>query len=87
MAEFRRRTSFALSPVTRAAEMRWRGDAEDVDIAARTARLLKTTIVAASCTPDTLTLTFSNGDKLDLVDSAQYESLVISNGNDPMIVI
>ena len=78
---------FRFTPSGTTEEMHWRGASEDIEIAARTVRLLKTTIVAASCTPDVLTLTFSNGDSLDLIDSTQCESVVISDGKDPMIVI
>lgn len=68
-------------------EIHWRGDAEDVDIAARMVRLLKATIVEVNSTRDVLSLKFSNGDKLDLIDSERFESLMISNGDDPLIVV
>ncbi len=78
---------FRFRPCSKVEEMHWRGETEDIEIAAQTVRLLKQAIIGASCTPEVLSLTFSNGDKLDLIDSTQYESVVISDGNNPLIVI
>ena len=78
---------FKYTPSDSGKELVWRAELGDPDVAARTVRVLKATIVEVSVTPSALVITFSNGDKLDFIDSEQYESLTISNGEDPLIVV
>ncbi len=78
---------FRFKPSGCGEEIKWRGDAQEIESAARTVRLLKASIVEVKCTRNILTLLFSNGDKLDLIDDERYESLTISNGKDTLIVV
>jgi hypothetical protein len=62
-------------PAGNAEELIWVGDRQDIEIATRTVRLLKTSITDVSWEADgTLKLTFSNGDRLEVFDNDRCEA-------------
>lgn len=77
---------FRYRPSNTGEELLWNGEGGDVEVAARTLRILKVTIADVGVTPTVLTLTFSNGDQIDLIDSDKYESVTITNSKDLIVV-
>lgn len=62
----------------------WNG--ENPEAAAQAVRLLGTVISSVEC-DQTLTLTFSNGDQLEIFEDEQYESFSVQNGKNPTIIV
>jgi hypothetical protein len=62
----------------------WTGS--EPEIAARTVRLLKAAVTTVEC-DQSLRLTFSNGDHLEIFEDARYESFSIRDGKNPTIII
>jgi hypothetical protein len=62
----------------------WNG--KDPEAAANTVRLLKAVISGIECS-QTLKLTFSNGDQLEIFEDERYESFSIQNGKNPTIIV
>jgi hypothetical protein len=62
----------------------WPGD--DPEAAAKTVRLLKAEITTVEC-DETLKLSFSNGDQLEIYEDERYESLNIRDGSNPLIIV
>ena len=60
--------------------------AGDTETAAKTMKLLKSVISGIECN-QSLILTFCNGDRLELFEDEQHESLNIRNGKNPLIVV
>jgi hypothetical protein len=71
-------TPSGMSPIT------WTGS--EPEIAARTVRLLNATITTLE-RDQSLRLTFSNGDHLEIFEDARYESFSIQDGKNPTIIV
>jgi len=56
------------------------------EAAATTVRLLKAVITNIECN-QSLKLTFSNGDRLEIFEDERYESFSIWNGKNPIILV
>jgi hypothetical protein len=58
----------------------------DPESAAKTVRLLKAAITDIECS-QSLKLTFSNGDQLEIFEDERYESFSIQDGKNPTIIV
>ena len=78
---------FCYRPGNGEAAVTWSGSQPEV--ATRTVRLLKQTVERVAGQEDgTPTLTFSNGDVLEIYDpNPQYEAYSIRNGKNPVIIV
>lgn len=71
-------TPSGTSPIT------WTGS--EPEVAAKAVRLLNATVMTIEC-DQSLRLTFSNGDHLEVFEDSRYESFSIQNGKNPTIIV
>ena len=60
--------------------------AGDTEAATKTVKLLKAVISSIECN-QSLILTFSNGDRLEIFEDERYESFSIQDGKNPLIIV